>query len=109
MAKRSTLEVLLQRQEELNKKIAEEKRKQRVKKSKDFVEITLKSIEFNKIEEIVDKPEIIFGLLENYKNMSEEEKENLYVESQIKYEELKEQNKRKRPSTAKVSESVNEE
>lgn len=109
MAKRSTLEVLLQRQEELNKKIAEEKRKQRVKKSKDFVEITLKSIEFNKIEEIVDKPEIIFGLLENYKNMSEKEKENLYVESQIKYEELKEQNKRKRPSTAKISESVNEE
>lgn len=107
MAKRSTLEVLLQRQEELNKKIAEEKRKQRVKKSKDFVEITLKSIEFNKIEEIFDKPEIIFGLLENYKNMSEEEKENLYVESQIKYEELKEQNKRKRPTT-KVSESVNE-
>lgn len=108
MAKRTTLEALLKKQEELNKKIVEEKKKQRVKKSKDFVEITLKSVEFNKVDEIFDKPETIFGLLEKYKTMSEEEKEKLYVDSQLKYEELKEQNKRKRPSTTKINEGLDE-
>lgn len=108
MLKRTPLEVLLQKQGELNKKIIEEKKKQKVKKGKEFIEITLKSIEFNKLEEILDKPEIIFGLLEDYKDMLEEEKESLYIESKIKYEELKEQNKRKKHSTTKVSESIYE-
>lgn len=109
MEKKTALEILLQKQEEINKKISEQKKKEKLKKSKNFVEITLKSLEFNKVEEIYNKPEIMYGLLNNYKNMSEEEKENLYVKSQIKYEELKEQNKKKKFSTTKVSESINEE
>lgn len=69
--------------DELNKKIAEETKKEKQKEQRVFVDIVKKSVEANKIQDIKDKNNVvmIYGLFELFSKMSEQERKKLKLRS----------------------------
>lgn len=65
--------------DELNKKIAEETKKEKQKEQRVFVDIVKKSVEANKIQDIkeADNVVMVYGLFELFSKMTDEEKKKL--------------------------------
>lgn len=65
--------------DELNKKIAEETKKEKQKEQRVFVDTVKKSVEANKIQDIkeADNVVMVYGLFELFSKMTDEEKKKL--------------------------------
>lgn len=88
--------------DELNKKIAEETKKEKQKEQRVFVDTVKKSVEANKIQDIkeADNVVMVYGLFELFSKMTDEEKKKLKKRSkeieEVFLAERKARNKKKK-------------
>ncbi|WP_462354772.1 hypothetical protein [Fusobacterium ulcerans] len=77
--KASRLDLLKKKREELNKLIIEEAKKENQKKQRIFNDFIKKSIEANKIQDIIEPNNVVlvYGLFELFSKMTDEEKKKL--------------------------------
>lgn len=100
--KASRLDLLKKKREELNKQIIEEAKKENQKKQRIFNDFIKKSIEANKIQDIIEPNNVVlvYGLFELFSKMTDEEKKKLKKRSkeieEVFLAERKARNKKKK-------------
>ena len=100
--KASRLDLLKKKREELNKQIIEEAKKENQKKQRIFNDFIKKSIEVNKVQEIIEPNNVVlvYGLFELFSKMTDEEKKKLKKRSkeieEVFLAERKARNKKKK-------------
>lgn len=112
--KASRLDLLKKKREELNKQIIEEAKKENQKKQRIFNDFIKKSIEANKIQDIIDPNNVVlvYGLFELFSKMTDEEKKKLKKRSkeieEVFLAERKARNKKKKEGNLEAEEENGE-
>lgn len=106
--KKSRLDILLKRSKETQKLILEEKKKEERKKRNELTKCLKHSIEYHNYFELYEKPEFLYGVINQLKDESIEEKEELYLNSLEMAKKDRENRKRSRKKTENKEEINNE-
>lgn len=112
--KASRLDLLKKKREELNKQIIEEAKKENQKKQRIFNDFIKKSIEANKIQDIIEPNNVVlvYGLFELFSKMTDEEKKKLKKRSkeieEVFLAERKARNKKKKEGNLEAEEENGE-